>query len=74
MLCLYIESRQQPKVIVEERSVYEVNPSEAISSPVAPKQLLHAELTAANYKSRLRMLMYHEMKEIERKLTTDVGQ
>lgn len=76
VVMLLLESQQQPMVRVqaEQRSVYEASPSKAMSSPATAQQPLHEGLTAANYKSRFRKLMYLETKQIENRLSTDVGQ
>ena len=76
MHLLHLETQQQPdlRVEAEQRSVYHNCPPVDISSRVA-KQLhkLHEGMTAANYKSRFRTLIYLEMKQIESRLSTDVG-
>lgn len=77
MHMLFLESQQEPVVRVqpEEKSVYDTNPPEATSAPaLAQQQLLHGVLTAANYKSKFRKLMYLEMEQIKNRLSTDVGQ
>ena len=74
VLMLVLESQKQPKerAEAEQRSVYNASPSKATSATA--QQLLHVELTAANYKSKFRMLMYLEMEQIKNRLSTDVEQ
>ena len=69
-----LESQQQQVVRVEaeQTSVYADGPSQATASPVNTQQLLQVGLSAANYKTRMRTLMNLEMKQIERRLLTDV--
>lgn len=55
-------------------SVYAASPSQPTVSPVETQQLLQADLSAANYKTRMRTLMNLEMKQIEHRLSTDVEQ
>lgn len=76
IIMLLLESQQQAEVRAEaeQSSVYHASPAEATSSLVAQQSTsLHEGLTAANYKSRFRTLIYLETEQIENRLSTDVG-
>ena len=71
-----LESQQQQVVRVEaeQMNVYADSPSQATASPVKAQQLLQVDLSAANYKTRMRTRMNLEMKQIEQRLSTNVEQ